>query len=129
MSETAAEIPADDSGAERLAQDSSASAKPLLGTAEGLPVADVLLDLAKIFGYISLLTIGGGVAAFPELKTLTVESHHWLTAHRLIHLYSVGNLAPGPNMLMVVAIGQMVAGFPGALVSGLAFSFPLPSLL
>jgi len=84
----------------------------------------VLGDLAKVFGYISLLTIGGGMAAFPELKALTVEHHHWLTAHQLIHLYSVGQMAPGPNMMMVVSVGNMVAGFPGALVSGLAFFIP-----
>jgi chromate transporter len=84
----------------------------------------VLLDLAKVFGYTSLLTIGGGLAAYPEIKTLSVETHQWLTGHRLLHLYSVSQLAPGPNMMMVVAIGQMVAGFPGALVSGFAFFIP-----
>ena len=34
--------------------------------------------LAGVFAYLSLLTMGGGMAAFPELKILTVDVHHWL---------------------------------------------------
>jgi chromate transporter len=80
--------------------------------------------LARVFAYLSLLTIGGGMAAFPELKVLTVDVHHWLTFPQLIHLYSVGQMAPGPNMMMIVVIGQWVAGFPGALVVLVAFFLP-----
>jgi chromate transporter len=80
--------------------------------------------LARVFAYLSLLTVGGGMAAFPELKALTVDVHHWLTFPQLIHLYSVGQMAPGPNMMMIVVIGQWVAGLPGALVVLIAFFLP-----
>ena len=60
--------------------------------------------LAGVFAYLSLLTMGGGMAAFPELKILTVDVHHWLTFPQLIHLYSVGQMAPGPNMMMVASL-------------------------
>ena len=80
--------------------------------------------LIRVFAYLSLLTVGGGMAAFPELKVLTVEVHHWLTFPQLIHLYSVGQMAPGPNMMMIVAIGQWVAGPLGALAVVLAFFGP-----
>jgi chromate transporter len=80
--------------------------------------------LARVFSYLSVLTIGGGMAAFPELKALTVDVHHWLTFPQLIHLYSVGQMAPGPNMMMIVAIGQWVAGLPGAIVVLIAFFLP-----
>ena len=80
--------------------------------------------LVRVFAYLSLLTVGGGMAAFPELKVLTVDVHHWLTFQQLIHLYSVGQMAPGPNMMMIVSIGQWVAGLPGALVVFVAFFLP-----
>ena len=80
--------------------------------------------LARVFAYLSLLTVGGGMAAFPELKVLTVDVHHWLTFPQLIHLYSVGQMAPGPNMMMIVVIGEWVAGLPGALVVLAAFFLP-----
>lgn len=31
--------------------------------------------LVRVFAYVSLLTVGGGMAAFPEMKVLTVEAH------------------------------------------------------
>jgi chromate transporter len=80
--------------------------------------------LARVFAYLSLLTIGGGMAAFPEMKIETVDVHRWLTFPQLIHLYSVGQLAPGPNMMMIVAIGDWAAGFAGALITLAAFFGP-----
>ena len=80
--------------------------------------------IARVFAYLSLLTVGGGMAAFPEMKNLTVDVHRWLTFPQLIHLYSVGQMAPGPNMMMIVSIGQWAGGFAGALVTLLAFFGP-----
>jgi chromate transporter len=81
-------------------------------------------DIAGVFAYLSLLTVGGGMAAFPELKTLSVDTYHWVTFEELLHFYSLGQLAPGPNMMMVAAIGAVVAGLPGAAVALVAFFLP-----
>jgi chromate transporter len=81
-----------------------------------------------VFGYLSLLTIGGGMAAFPELKRLVVEVHRWLTVPQLEYLYGVGQAAPGPNMMMIVSIGTLTAGLPGALIVSVAFFAP-PALI
>jgi chromate transporter len=64
------------------------------------------------------------MAAFPEMKILTVDVHHWLDFKQLIHLYSVGQMAPGPNMMMIVSIGQWAGGTLGAIVVLLAFFGP-----
>lgn len=85
---------------------------------------DQLPALAEVFAYLSLLTIGGGMAAFPEMKTLVVDTHHWMTYDQLIHVYSVGQMSPGPNMMMVSAIGVRVASIPGALIAAVAFFLP-----
>ena len=84
-------------------------------------------DIAGVFAYLSLLTVGGGMAAFPELKTLTVDTYHWVTFPEMLHFYSLGQLAPGPNMMMVVSIGAIaavVAGLTGAAVALIAFFLP-----
>lgn len=81
-------------------------------------------DIAAVFAYLSLLTVGGGMAAFPELKTLTVDTYHWVTFPEMLHYYSLGQLAPGPNMMMVASIGAVVAGLPGAAVALIAFFLP-----
>ena len=80
--------------------------------------------LARVFAYLSVLTVGGGMAAFPEMKILTVDLHHWLTFPQLIHIYSVGQMAPGPNMMMIVVIGQWAGGLLGALVALISFFGP-----
>ena len=85
---------------------------------------DQLPALARVFGYLSLLTIGGGMAAFPEMKVLIVEVHQWLTADQLTHVYSTGQMSPGPNMMMVAEVGYLVSGLLGALVSAVAFFVP-----
>src|SRR6201993_4271870 len=77
--------------------------------------------LIRVFMYLSILTVGGGMAAFPEMKILTVDVHKWLTFPQLIHLYSVGQMAPGPNMMMIVVIGQWAGGVLRAFVVLLAF--------
>lgn len=83
-----------------------------------------LLEIGGVFAYLSLLTVGGGMAAFPELKDLTVDVHHWLTFPELLHYYSLGQLAPGPNMMMVASVGAHVAGISGAAVALVAFLLP-----
>lgn len=89
--------------------------------------------LIRVFAYLSILTVGGGMAAFPEMEELTVRVHHWLEFHQLIHLYSIGQLAPGPNMMMIVSIGDwavwtasgsMALGIIGALAVLVAFFGP-----
>ena len=64
------------------------------------------------------------LTAFPELKELSVDTYHWITFPELLHFYSLGQLAPGPNMMMVVSIGAVVAGLPGAAVALVAFFLP-----
>ena len=80
--------------------------------------------LIRVFAYLSILTVGGGMAAFPEMKILTVDVHEWLTFPQLIHLYSVGQMAPGPNMMMIVSIGQWAGGILGAIAVLAAFFGP-----
>jgi len=37
------------------------------------------------------------------MKILTVDVHHWLNFAQLIHLCSVGQMAPGPNDILEAA--------------------------
>lgn len=80
--------------------------------------------IIRVFAYLSLLTVGGGMAAFPEMKVLAVDVHHWLTFPQLVHLYSVGQMAPGPNMMMIVSIGEWAGGVLGAIVVVISFFGP-----
>ena len=85
---------------------------------------NTLAQLAGAFALLSILAVGGGAAVLPEMKETVVGEHHWLSADQFIDVYSLGRLAPGPNMLMVQIIGERVAGPAGALVALLAFFAP-----
>ena len=58
---------------------------------------DQIPALIRVFAYLSILTVGGGMAAFPAMKHLTVDVHKWLTFPQLVHFYSVGRWPPAPT--------------------------------
>jgi chromate transporter len=75
------------------------------------------LELAGVFGQLSLVSIGGINAVLPELKRQVVERHGWMTAGDFAALYALAQAAPGPNMLVSTLIGWHVAGIAGALAA------------
>lgn len=82
------------------------------------------LHLLAVFALLSVLAIGGGTAVLPEMKALTVGTEQWVTDAQFRDIYAIGQLAPGPNMLMVIVIGFHVAGIVGALIAFVAFFLP-----
>jgi chromate transporter len=80
--------------------------------------------MINVFAVLSVLAVGGGTAVLPQMKEETVTLHHWVTATQFADLYSLGQLAPGPNMNMVAIIGYDVAGVTGAIFVLLAFYLP-----
>jgi chromate transporter len=83
-----------------------------------------LLQLALLFGGLSLIAFGGGAGTLPDMQRATVDLHHWLTAHEFLDFFAISRAAPGPGSLIVVLIGQKVAGLAGAAVAFLAMFGP-----
>lgn len=83
----------------------------------------LLIHLALTFALLSILAVGGGTAVLPEMQTILL--HQFSIDHtQFVHIYSIGQLAPGPNMLMVLVIGYQIAGLIGAGVVLLSFFLP-----
>lgn len=82
------------------------------------------IQLASVFSMLSLLAVGGGSAVLPEMQTL-LHQYFNFSHTDFVHAYSVGQLAPGPNMLAVLIMGEMIDGIVGALI--VAFAFFIPS--
>lgn len=82
-----------------------------------------LLALALWFSLMSLMAVGGGAAVLPEMQTV-MHREFGMATMQFVHIYGLGQLVPGPNMLAVLVMGQVVAGYTGALVVGLAFFIP-----
>jgi len=87
-------------------------------------VTSKLLNLTWVFALLSILAVGGGTAVLPEMQRMTVDHFHWVSDRQFRDIYSLGQVAPGPNMLMVMVIGYRQAGAAGAAAVGLAFFLP-----
>jgi chromate transporter len=85
------------------------------------------LSLSFIFLRIGAVTFGGGFVMIPEIENEVVNSHHWLTHQEFADAAALGQITPGPVLIMATFIGYRVAGIIGALFS--TFCIFLPAFL
>lgn len=90
---------------------------------DDLAVDDLVL-LALVFLRLGLLAFGGSTAILPEMERVVVGEHGWLTHQQFVDSFALGQLTPGPALLMVMVAGYTVAGVIGAIVSLLAIFLP-----
>lgn len=83
----------------------------------------MLIKLAVTFVVLSILAVGGGTAVLREMQDVLL-TQFGIGPDAFVKIYGIGQLAPGPNMTMVVLLGVRIAGALGALVAGLAFFVP-----
>ena len=82
----------------------------------------LLIHLAWTFALLSVLAVGGGTAVLPEMQTIL--AHQFGIDHtQFVHIYSIGQLAPGPNMLMVMSVSAK-HGVRASVVAMLGFVVP-----
>ncbi len=85
---------------------------------------NILLQVAALFGKLSLLAVGGVNSTLPAIARAVVDDRHWMSRAQFAQLFAIAQSAPGPNMLVVVLIGQRVGGVAGGVVAGLAMILP-----
>ena len=83
-----------------------------------------LVTLVNVFATLSILAVGGGTAVLPQMKHDVVSVHQWVSSDQFNNIYSLGQLAPGPNMSMVSVIGYRAGGLAGAILTLIAFFLP-----
>jgi len=82
------------------------------------------LSVSFIFLRIGAVTFGGGFVMIPEIENEVVNSHHWLTHQEFADAAALGQITPGPVLIMATFVGFRVAGFLGALFSTLCVFLP-----
>jgi chromate transporter len=88
----------------------------------------MLLQIARVFGILSLVSIGGANAVLPEIRRQIVDVQGWMSDAAFANLFAISHAAPGPNIIMVSLIGWQLAGLAGLLVATLAIMIPSCSL-
>ena len=85
----------------------------------------MIVELIWTFLQVGALSIGGGYAAMPLIKSLTVDAHAWLTAAEFADLVTIAEMTPGPIALNAATfVGMRLAGVPGALAATLGCVIP-----
>lgn len=83
-----------------------------------------LLELARVYVMLSVLAVGGGIAILAEMERQVVVERGWLTHREFLDSFALGQLTPGPGLLLVAFAGYRVAGLPGLVVALIAIFAP-----
>jgi chromate transporter len=98
-----------------------------LGPPTAVAPAPTLGRVAALFGAIGALTFGGGLTMIALMQEHVVDRLHWLTPREFVDGLALGQLTPGPVLMIAAYVGYKVLGVGGAIVAATA-SF-LPSFL
>jgi len=82
------------------------------------------LSLGFIFLRIGAVTFGGGFMMIPEIEAEVVNSHHWLNHQEFADATALGQITPGPVLIMATFVGYRVAGTIGALFATICVFLP-----
>jgi len=93
----------------------------------GNPDPKSLWDIGIYFLKVGAFTIGGGLAMIAFIQDQVVGQFGWLTPREFIDGLALGQLTPGPVLMIAAYVGYKMAGVAGAgMAAGAAF---LPSFL
>src|SRR5207253_8235475 len=90
----------------------------------GLAILGVALSLAIRCLRVGAVTFGGGFVMIPEIQAEVVNSHHWLTHQEFADATALGQITPGPVLIMATFVGYRVAGTLGALFATICVFLP-----
>ncbi|HYM87111.1 MAG TPA: chromate efflux transporter, partial [Pseudoxanthomonas sp.] len=83
-----------------------------------------VMDVAVFFFKVGALTFGGGLTMIAFIHEQVVNQFHWLTPQEFIDGLALGQLTPGPILMVAAYVGYKVAGLAGAAVGAAAIFLP-----
>ncbi len=83
-----------------------------------------LSDIALFFFKVGAFSFGGGLSMLAFMQDQVVNQLHWLTQQQFLDGLALGQLTPGPILMVAAFVGYQKASFAGALVGGLAIFLP-----
>lgn len=83
-----------------------------------------LADIALFFFGVGAFTFGGGLSMLAFMQDQVVNQLHWLTDREFLDGLALGQLTPGPILMVAAFVGYKLAGVVGALTAALAIFLP-----
>jgi chromate transporter len=81
-------------------------------------------SVAVLFAAVGAFTFGGGLTMIALIEEHVVERLHWLTPQEFIDGLALGQLTPGPILMLAAYVGYKLLGLGGAVVASAASFLP-----
>ena len=91
---------------------------PTVGSTPGL------LDIAVQFAIVGAFTFGGSLSILALIQDQFVHHLGWLTMQEFIDGLALGQLTPGPPVMLATYVGYKTLGVAGAIVGAIAIFLP-----
>jgi len=86
-----------------------------------------LWDIGVFFLKVGAITFGGGLSIIAFIQDQVVNQFQWITSQEFLYGLTIGQLTPGPMIMVAAFVGYKVAGIGGAAVA--TFAIFLPSFI
>jgi chromate transporter len=83
-----------------------------------------LVEVGVFFVKVGAFTFGGGLSILAFLEDQVVNQLGWLTARQFVDGLALGQLTPGPIIMLAAFVGFAVGGVAGAAVAAAAIFLP-----
>lgn len=83
-----------------------------------------LFDIGSFFLMVGAFSFGGGLTLVAFIQEQVVSQYQWLTHREFIDGLALGQLTPGPILMVAAYVGYKVQGVAGALVAAIAIFLP-----
>lgn len=102
-------------------------------TAQALSAGDTYLDpacatglwdIGQFFFKVGAFTFGGGITTLAFMQDQVVNQLHWLTQQEFLDGLTLGQLTPGPILMLAAYVGYKLSDMAGAVVGGIAIFLP-----
>jgi chromate transporter len=98
------------------------------GAAPGVPISSgvvpSLLDLGSFFFKVGAFTFGGGLSMLAFMQEQVVVQLGWLTPQEFVDGLALGQITPGPILMLAAFIGFKLKGVAGATIAASAIFLP-----
>ena len=72
----------------------------------------------------SLFTFGSGIAIVPVLKAVYIDQYHWVSNSDFLTALSIGQMTPGPLVILNTYLANQIAQLPGAILATIGTFMP-----
>src|SRR5262245_8343609 len=92
--------------------------------ARAVPDPRSLVEIGAYFLKVGAFTIGGGLTMIAFIQDQVVGQFGWLTPREFVDGLALGQLTPGPVLMIAAYVGYKLAGLGGAVVAAAAAFLP-----